>query len=244
MIFEAREQDIPARATEEAAIRIASLYSVYGRHTRFLRFFSDGQGRVASLMDGTACVYAPSGLNTEWEYFLQMDPSIVTVRCEGSNGRALATAWNSPCKIGRCLSYTEKDPGAQEVGEELQAKPLYALLASQFADFPAFESWYVDISHRLRHGHCRLAVIERDNKPVSTAMTVAETSFAVLLGSVATDPAWRCHGFAGKCLKSLIHRTYGKKIMIAAATDYAAALYEKYGFVSAGEWAQVKKQKG
>lgn len=54
-------------------------------------------------------------------------------------------------------------------------REVYPLLCACFGDtLPPFESWYADVSHRLRHGHCRLVGIRAGETLAACAMTTAE----------------------------------------------------------------------
>lgn len=54
-------------------------------------------------------------------------------------------------------------------------REVYPLLCACFGDtLPPFESWYADVSHRLRHGHCRLVGVRAGETLAACAMTTAE----------------------------------------------------------------------
>lgn len=61
-----------------------------------------------------------------------------------------------------------------------------------------FTPWYVDVSHRIRHGCARAYLLRSGEEPVSVCLISAESDSAGLLSGVATNPRFRRHGFAGE----------------------------------------------
>ena len=83
-------------------------------------------------------------------------------------------------------------------------RELYPLLSACFSEgLPSFDGWYADVSHRLRHGCCRIAVVHENGRPVACAMTTAEGGGAALIGAVATHPDFRGRGYASACVAYL-----------------------------------------
>ena len=116
---------------------------------------------------------------------------------------------------------------------------VHALLGACFDDMSPLDAWYPDVSHRLRHDCAKIATIYDGDTIVSTAMTVAETDTAALIGQVAKDSRYRGRGYAKACINSLILRCEGKRLYILPMTDIARSIYESMGFVSCDEWQKV-----
>lgn len=106
----------------------------------------------------------------------------------------------------------ERDlPPDDRVQPPASPRSVYPLLAQCFEDgLSAFDSWYVDVSHRLRHGCCHMVVLSDAQGPAATAMTVAECHGAALLGAVATRPDCRSRGYASACVSTLAHTMLAK----------------------------------
>ncbi len=238
MIRTAREQDMLGLSTDEAAIRIVAAYETYGMQTRFLQLFADECGTRMSLMDSVAVLHAPHGLNDEWISFLSMQPSIRAVRTDAQTAEALAERWHCNYKSGDFMTYFGSDCPTTDT-DHVRFEELYAFLHEYFS-LPSFENWYVDVSHRVRHGCCHIASIVRRGQVVCNAMTVAETTNDVLLGAVATHPDWRRQGLAGACIGHLIHQlSDSRRIHISPVNERACRLYEKLGFRITGSWGEV-----
>lgn len=241
MIRAANENDMRNLSGSEAAIRIAAAYETYGLHTHFLQLFADDAATRMSMMDGVATVHAPDGLTDEWLCFLSMQPDVRVVRTDAATAAVLARAWDVPCKSGDFMTYSGDLPSVLMSQPTVRFEDLYAFLTDYFS-LPPFDSWYVDVSHRVRHGCCHMATVVRDDRVVCNAMSVAETNDDVLLGAVATHPQWRRQGLAAGCVRHLIGLLSDtRRIHISPVDDNAKRLYEKIGFSVSGSWGEVTR---
>ncbi len=242
MIRLANAADFPFAGDTECAIRIQSLCDIYGCEVPFLRFYTDGEGSFMSLMDGVAVFYAARPVSDEWLAFFAFQTEIIRIHTDAATGQQLANISGWILSQGTTLKYDGEKRGEEPgICVDPFLPDVYTLLAANFPHMSPFEAWYVDYSHRVRHGHCHIAAIMCDGKPVSVATTVAETDTAVILGQVATDMAFRRRGYAAKCLFSLINRCQGKLLYILPVDKYAEKLYISLGFCPAGDWAELKR---
>ncbi len=101
---------------------------------------------------------------------------------------------------------------------------------------PAYESFLLEASHRLRHGTSRCCWGMSGGRMISFAMTAAESSSCALIGSVCTDKTFRRKGAAGACLSALISQLRGKSIFIIRAYDENEAFYHGLGFENSGKY--------
>lgn len=238
MICVAQENDIKNCVGSEAAIRIVGSYEAYGPKTRFLQFFTDGAGTCMSLMDGTAVIHAPNGLDEEWMTFLSMHTDVRSVRTDALAGEQLAALWQIGMKSGVFMTYRGESKPVSIDTQFTAYEDLYGFLSEHFS-LPSFDSWYVDVSHRVRHGVCHTATIVENGQVVCNAMTVAETEHDALLGAVATHPDWRRRGLASVCIQTLISTLSNKMIHISPVDEYAQRLYESLGFAVSGSFAEL-----
>ena len=239
MISTVLASDIPPIAGTDAALRIRSLARAYGDTGDIVRYYADGAGGYMALFDGTAIWHSGTDTFDEWAEFFCFVPYVRAVRCTPDAGQRIAVLWNQPCLSGQRMRYSGPCPQDQNTRSEVRLDDLHPLLRTGFPDMPPFADWYVDVSHRVRHGCCHIACICQDTVPVSCAMTVAEADNSVLLGAVATAPEYRGNGLAGRCVLDLVRRFYGQDIYIAPANPGVAALYSRLGFCPMDDWAQV-----
>ena len=255
MIRLAAEADFSACARPSAtdgAVRIRSWHAAYGAQTRFLSSFTDGRGTFLSVMDGLAVFADLTGdaiggaaVDEEWAAFIAMHPDIRRVRCARAAGERLAAAQHVPVTAGDVLRCAVCPPAGQTDGpvpvRTVRAEGVYRLLCDVFPDgaLPPFDAFYVDLSHRLRHGLCRIAAVEDPpGTPLACAMTVAEAPDAVVIGAVATAPQRRRRGYASACIRALLAED-ARPALIAPNDDAAARLYRSLGFSPCGGWAEL-----
>lgn len=242
MIRLANERDFDREIKNESELRIGALMRAYGLRVPFIQFFADEEGALASIMDGVCTLSCASTPNDEWCVFLQMHSDIKIIHTDAKTASYLAEKWQIPLKSGCVMRHerlSSNMPLQENGAEETPLRELYGLLSTVFDSFPSFEGWYVDTSHRVRHGFCHIAA-ERDNgRLTSVAMTVAEIEDMALIGGVATLPSQRGRGAASRCICRLIDSLTQSDILIAPSDDYSARLYSKLGFVPWGTWAEL-----
>lgn len=105
---------------------------------------------------------------------------------------------------------------------------------------PAFEDFYVDVNHKLRHGAIRIAAINAGNNLAAVAMTVAESDNASVLGAVACDPIYRKHGYGSAVVIHLTNTLIdeGKTVYLHRAENANANFYANLGFSEIGRWKE------
>lgn len=233
----------------EAAGRILCLTAAYGLSRPFVRFWAGEAGAYVSLLDGqTVAVPAESEEGREeLAAFLTMQPEIRGVRSTAAFARVLQDyspgAWPE-MKTGLVMTPDRAFIAPETPTESLSPRELYPLLRSCFAEGLApFDSWYPDVSHRLRHGLCRVAGIKENGVPAACAMTVAQWPGGALIGAVATRPDCRGRGYASACVTALTAamQAEGFRVLLSPKNENARRLYARLGFVPCGEWGAVER---
>lgn len=233
---------LPPRS--EAAVRIRCLAEAYGTDgAAFLQFWQGEGGSVLSLMDGAVTLLA----GADWEeagLFVQMHPEAAALRTDRETARrlsALLPGWT--LDTGEVMRPAKRfSPSSLTCA--LPPRIVYPVLAAAFGDkAPLFDGWYVDVSHRLRHGFCRIAAVAEGEEAVAVAMTTAECGEAAVIGGVATLPEKRGRGYASACVSALTAalQAEGKEVFLSPKNEGARRLYEKLGFESAGGWGSLTR---
>lgn len=242
MIRVAVTEDFPNIATNEVLVRICGLRLTYGLDVSFIRYYTDGEGALLAVMDQVG-LYHAEVLTEEWCAFLVMNPDISTIHCSESIGNALIDSGLWQGRVGVVMSYAGERP--EKTDESVCTNPylphVYELLKDHFPGISSFDYWYPDVSHRIRHGRGHISAILEGDQVISTAMTVAETDTAAILGQVATHSDFRRRGLAEKCIKSTISNCKDKNLYILPIDEYAQKLYEKLGFKGDGGWAELQR---
>ncbi|MBR3289720.1 MAG: GNAT family N-acetyltransferase [Clostridia bacterium] len=230
----------PLPDDSDAAVKIAAQVRAYGLTRPFLRVYAGEGGSVLSVLDGAATLF-PGQDADEALLFIGMSPEIHALRSDAETAGRLAARLGVRTQTGVTMLY-RGDPLLPESADTLSARDAYPLLRAVFGDaLPPFDVWYADVSHRLRHGLCRIKGVSERGEAVSCAMTVAETPAAWLLGAVATRANCRGRGYASAVIRSLIADGHaaGKQVLISPKNEAARALYARLGFAECGTWGTV-----
>lgn len=229
--------NLPAFVTDSTVLsgRLKAWWNAY-RSTPIAHFYRTEHDGAIAILDTTAIVQVPEIDRDEVFAFLALQSHIKAIYTNQPQIAVGKVKCFTPMRLCRQL------PERPLNSTNLEA--LYAFLKPYFADLPPFESWYLDISYRTRHGQCRHTVIEEEGTIASSAMTIAEWDDGALLGAVATAPHHRRKGYAGQCVSALAGalQAQGKAVWICPYNEPARRLYLALGFVDEGQMALIERK--
>lgn len=224
----------------EAAVKLAGWWAAYGPDCPFVHFWHTEQGGLFACMGDTALAAVPPADYEEAALFLRMQPTVRVVRSDPGFMRVLTAVRPGQTEAGQVMRLLT--PAEKETADAPSPREAYPLLQAVFGDrLPPFEDWYVDVSHRLRHGCCRTMGVYEAGELAAVAMTTAECPQAALIGGVATRPKSRGRGYAHRCVMALAAalQQEDKAVWLSPKNVRAQTLYTRWGFVPAGEWANL-----
>lgn len=128
----------------------------------------------------------------------------------------------------------------QNVSDDIGLSEVYDILKSGSdgqIDLPSYDDWYVDFSHRLRHGCARICAVSNH----AVAVTAYETGTEAIISGVATKPEYRGKGYAKLAVLAICNslETDGK-VPIILAVGSMMDYYTKLGFKKTGKFAVAK----
>lgn len=234
-------------ARDAFGCKISALAHAYGTQTPFACFWlqTNGQGRVVSalarLEDTVILCASPDADFEELGSFL----GVLGARTLQCGGEPAGFLQNRPAQRGvvmRLVDELTKPAPPYEHNPHLTE--VYSLLdAAREPAFqpPPFKQFYVDMSHRVRHGAARCVGIRQEGALASCAMTVAETADAAIIGAVATSPGQRNQGFGGMVVRALARELWaeGKTIYLFRQQGKLRRFYENLGFCVCGSWREI-----
>ena len=98
-----------------------------------------------------------------------------------------------------------------------------------------FEPFYLDLSHRLRHGAARASVLYAGGEAVAAAVA-ALAGESALVTAVAVLPAWQNKGYGGAVLRAVEEQLGGRRAYLLRAEHENERFYARHGYVPCGTW--------
>lgn len=242
MIFRAEsERRISAPEDTPFGCRIHAAAEAYGMELPFARFYEHSGGASLFLLDGGA-VLEESGLSdadfVELREFLRHSGA-ESLLCSEEAMRKLGFPVAFRGEIMELSGRPENHPACAVV-TSAPAREIYHLLcACRTATFmpPEFEPFYLDFSHRMRHGQMLFSGVRQGGKLAACAFCTAITPGAAFISAVACLPEFRRRGLAQSALAALISRLENRKIFLQRADGENEAFYHGCGFRACGRWA-------
>lgn len=207
---------LPVHGVEAQKIR--ALLNAYGVNYDFCRFFRQG-GTYLACLDGSFVICEQPGADfEELAQFLGMH-GFTDIFCSEAAGNALkplVSAEFTSVWLMRCM--------AEKFGElpaELPPSQVWDIIGSRF-DIP-FEPWYLDMSHRVRHG------VSRCFSDGKAALVVQhEINGEALISQVSVRREYERCGYAGALVKQVSAALSGEVQVICE--DRLRGFYERCGF--------------
>ena len=231
--------DLP-RVRGPFSLRIVAAARAYGLEAPFLDVWQ-GNGCWFSRMDGVltlAGVPEPEG-REETRLFLAASGA-GEIFCAPEAAAALGLV---PDQEGPVL--WRKQPGERGplLGEQPSPRVIYPVLEAcrgPYFPVPSFEPFYLDLSHRFRHGAAAGVVLEEAGMAAACAVAAAVTEEAALLTAVAVRPEFRRKGLGRKAVEQLGSHLPGREMYLFRAKEENQAFYAGLGFIPRGGWACIK----
>lgn len=231
--------------------RIASYLSAYhGKKYDFLDFWlqRDEQNRAVCAF----CRYyqtliicgSPSSIEEAEDFIAVLSPS--SVLCS-SDFTARINLHFTQGETMRCrpLPYLKEGEkrGISVIRSDMAAiREFYNLLvsANKSTDaLPKFESFFLDLSHRVRHGTSEIYGIRNEKgELVSAAAVIAKSSDTAVIGCVATDKEYRRQGLAYKLVEFVTKKMQSEEKAVYLHREKKIEIYEKIGYKTVGYWRE------
>ncbi len=252
MIRQITEQDLAFigenQKVDPFLCRILSTIHMYGAYSFvdcWVQIQEESECTMAYLskMDGVLTLFAYTHADfQEISCFIE----VVEVRYIMCSTECAAQLGITPDRTGSILKFgnvpvqlhgVEVNPPIQSVYEVLQS------CANEIFVPPPFEPFYLDMSHRIRHGGAKITGIMKQGRLIACAMTVAETEQTAVVGGVAVHPVYQRNGFGTRVVYGLLHlcaQQQQKHIYVYCDTNKNKQFYQSLGFLCCGIWAEIE----
>jgi hypothetical protein len=135
-----------------------------------------------------------------------------------------------------------KENSEAEINFDTPFKKVYSILTSRKElTLPEFNSWYVDISHQVRHETMLVSTVLFNKIPAAAAVASAITDKAVFLSGVTSLPQFSGRGLGMLAVKSLLsnEKIKNKKVFAFRRAE-TEKFYSKLKFNKTGEFYQYR----
>lgn len=126
-------------------------------------------------------------------------------------------------------------------------RKVYDLLVSCSGDkecMPDFESYFLDISQKLRHKNAEVyAVKDSFDNIISTAALISVTSETAVVGDTATAANYRNNGYASTLVRYITRKQLALGRLVYLYRDKRTTFYDKIGFEPCGYHSQYRLNK-
>ncbi len=216
---------LPEKGIEAQKIR--ALFTAYGSDYDFCRFFRQGSSYISALDGSFVLCDSPDADFDEIADFLLMS-GFADIFCSEPAGSALADRLELKPHI---VSLMRWDSSTETCPEPCSSTPLsevYSIIREGF-DIE-FEPWYLDMSHRVRHGVTRCFT----SSDKAALVMQHNLNGEVLLSQVACRKAHRGQGIASQLVKAAAASLQPSEVYVICE-DALVPFYKKCGFVPAGK---------
>lgn len=219
------------------SVRIKSLLSAYKTEYDFASFYKqidddDNVTAIISKLDGNVTVSRKNSDNDELAQFF------------GATGYSTVLT-DTDLKLGG-----EFDEGVIMVSDKKAEYRLPFVFIDEypklmdlynFQDYSSinFESWYVDVCHRIRHGCAKAYTVNVNGLIASSAIFSSIYNGSAVLSSVQTAPEFRRMGYGRALVSHMISDVTGSVFLMRDA-DKNERFYMKSGFKNCGKWRMYK----
>lgn len=215
-------------------VRILSLAQAYGFTYDFASFYTqrDDDGNITAVIsrldnDYTLCTFDNADKLELAQFFRTIGYTSVLSdeNFNIDNNFVEGEIMVSDKRIERCIPYAQIDryPKLTEL--------------FNFIDYDKidFESWYVDISHRIRHNCAKAYALSVNDEIISSGIFSSIYCDDAILSAVLTLPKFRNMGYASTLISEMASDIKGK-IYLMRESDKNEKFYLGLGFINNGKW--------
>ena len=242
MIRLLREQelsDIFLMPAEWQMHRVQLLLKAYGLGYEFCRFYRQEESdAVVCVLEDSAIVWADNRSDFgELAACLQMS-GVHEISAAGNNGKRLAE--HLPDFILQNGLIMEKKADIVNASSQLwyaqtlqELEQGFRILSSSFS-MGNFESWYCDMSHRIRHEAAKLCLWEQTGCAV-----LQQNGKRTFLSAVAVLPESRGKKSGSRMLKAIEAECAETLLGVYSRDENSSRFYSRLGFQDAGIWSRL-----
>lgn len=211
--------------------RLAAVARAYGFSRDFARFWV-GEGGAYGLLDGQMSLAGrPEDMEEARQFLRALGPG--SVLCE----RELAAGLGLESALEGAVMAKPSPSGEPSVFPAPRLMEVCGLLVRAGMAVSA-EPFYLDLSHRIRHGAALALGEYRGGELIGCAVVSAVFEGSAVLSALAVREDIRGKGVGTQLLGRVERALPGHRLYVFRESGKNRAFYEKLGFTEAGRWSQ------
>lgn len=213
--------------------KLAAIARAYGFQRDFARFWL-GESAAYCLLDSALSVVGDPGDPSEARMFLDA----VGARQIFGPEHFVQKLGLSPAAGGPVLAKRVAPGPVAAFPEPPKLQEVYQLLRRVGMDV-RFEPFYLDLSHRIRHGAAFALGEYRDGRLAGCGVVSAVASGEALLSAVAVEPEFRHQGIGSELVTRAEAALPGRTLYLMREENSSQEFYAQLSYSQAGRWAQA-----
>lgn len=212
------------------ACRIFSQLLAYGTGERFLEHWvqlEDNKPRaVISRMDGNITIFCESANDELLEFIEAVGYNTVL-----ADKKLFPQYWSG--EVLMKLVGKSKTEASDNIEFNPTIREIYSVLErcrGEGFEVPDFDSFYPDMSHRVRHNLSRVLAYRLDGQAIACCMTSAETDNCAIISGAACLPEYRGRGYASELVAKIVE-ALGNKDVFVFCREELVGFYNRLGFI-------------
>lgn len=216
--------------------KIAAYAVAYGFDKKFSYFWTDGEeNAVYCMVDDVLIVTGTVTNPAETLEFIKVIGAR-EVMCAVRNSEVLGL---KPASFGDVIKKTVES-GEPEIlsFDDISLREVYGLL-EETGMTDEFESFYLDLSHKLRHQSALVMAEYIDNDLAGCAVASSVTESAAIISAVSVSPLHRRKGIGTRLIQKAERALKGKTIYIFKEKDKNNEFYRVLGYGKQDTWVSA-----
>lgn len=208
----------------------------YGFNRKFAYFWLDKNESAAySLVDDVMVISGTLAEPKEVNSFVRAVGANSLI-CAVRNAEALGI---SKDEIGDVLRKNLEGEPPEIKPEEINIREVIFLL-EDMGMVEDFESFYLDLSHRIRHRTAFVETHYENDELVGCAVVSAVTPISAVISAVAVRDEYRRQGIGTKLIENAEKKLSGRTIYIFKDKDRNLEFYKQLGYIKTDTWVSSK----
>jgi GNAT superfamily N-acetyltransferase len=222
--------------------KISSLANAYGINGHSVMFWAQDNDKsaIAKIDDIVLIENIDADFDELANFIRMLNPKILSCSADTALKLGFHTCLNGEIMLlSRHTDLVQNSKAVINPG----LREIYGILDScRSQNFlpPEFEPFYMDMSHRTRHGAAMSAGIMNNGHLVSCALCSAANKNTAVISAVACLPQFRLSGFGTAAVSVLIANLKRYNIYIFRHNGINEKFYRTIGFKKYGCWAEIK----